>query len=889
VLTVTGLTILVGTPFLIRYLAVDWLRTHGGETVHFEDVDFNPFTATLLLKQLDVSVDEQTTLSFDSVGADLAWMPLLRKQVAVETVYLNGFSIVIDRRQPDAPVFGGIRLPAGEEEPTPDAEAGNWAAGISTVALSDVRLRYLDSQLDLALTIDELTLSSLYQWSAEEPASVEARGALNQAPFQLSGEVAPFASAPRYALNVDVAALQLAAFEHLLKDRLDRLSGQFSFDGNVRFEQNGDDFSVHQDGDIRLQNLNAALVEPAASLASQDLSVNSTLSFDTQGANQDLQLDADIRLQGLDAQATQPPVRVSNRDAALKSKLTLKKLGEDQDLQLEADLRLQGLDAIATQPPVHVSNQDATFKNTLKLKTAGEDQALKLAGDIRLDGLAVIAEQSRLQLLQTGSLTVTGLDLAGPEQLSIEAVQADQLAIGRSADNTEADASIEAGRFRVESLTMADRLLTIDSIVYTDGQSRVRRDAQGNWRMVGIIKAMNELAGQSDDDAAPTDEPAAADPAAAPPAATAPAAESTAEPEPFAAVLNRIEVDGDSSIDFLDEYVKPPYHALVKLETLRIESLDTRKPDQNSPLEFKAGLDKHTRLSLSGNLQPFASPVGVDIQSNIQALDMPPLSPYTRDSMGLVLDSGNLDMDTKFAMDKERMEGLIKLKLHQLELDTVESENSLQSKIPVPLNVALDTLRDSNNTISLKIPVKGDPANPSFNINDALTTALASGVKKGALTYLTFALQPYGAVIAAAKYAGEAATKVRLKPVEFKPGQTDIDAMDKDYLSKIAKLLGERPKLNIKVCGVAVPQDTVWLREQAAAEAKADSKSADGKKTPPVEIDVSQLQALAQARADAVRDYMVATFKTPASRLVGCRPRNETGDDKATPRTDLLI
>jgi hypothetical protein len=186
-----------------------------------------------------------------------------------------------------------------------------------------------------------------------------------------------------------------------------------------------------------------------------------------------------------------------------------------------------------------VSNQDATFKNKLKLKTTGDNQDLQLAGDIRLDGLAVIAEQSRLQLLQTGSLTVTGLDVKGPDRLSIQSVQADRLAIGRSADNTEADASIEAGRFRVESLAMADRLLSVDSVVYTDGRSHIRRDAQGNWRMVGIIKAMNELAGESPDGEA-ADSPAEETPPA-----------ETAEPaQPFAAAVKRIEVEGDSAIDF---------------------------------------------------------------------------------------------------------------------------------------------------------------------------------------------------------------------------------------------------------------------------------------------------------------------------------------------------
>ena len=236
------------------------------------------------------------------------------------------------------------------------------------------------------------------------------------------------------------------------------------------------------------------------------------------------------------------------------------------------------------------------------------------------------------------------------------------------------------------------------------------------------------------------------------------------------------------------------------------------------------------------------------------------------------------------------MDGLVKLKLHQLELENVESKNSLQSQIPVPLDVALDTLRDSNNTISLKVPVTGDPAKPDFDVNDVLSKALAGGVKKGALTYLTLALQPYGTLITAAKYAGEEITKVRLNPVEFEPGQAGLNDTDKDYLSKVAKVLNERPQLAIKLCGVAVPRDTAWFRQQAAAAQKSGDKTGTATRPAAPEVADTQLLDLARARAESVKDYLVTTFKIPADHLVGCRPRIETDADKgAAPRTDLLI
>ena len=83
-------------------------------------------------------------------------------------------------------------------------------------------------------------------------------------------------------------------------------------------------------------------------------------------------------------------------------------------------------------------------------------------------------------------------------------------------------------------------------------------------------------------------------------------------------------------------------------------------------------------------------------------------------------------------------------------------------------------------------------------------------------------------------------TKVRLKPVEFDPGLAEIDAEDKDYLGKVASVLKERPKLAIKLCGVAVDADKAYLQKQAAAKAEKDKKSQTSGPTAP-DIDESQL------------------------------------------------
>lgn len=794
-----GIAVLVSTPLLIKHYAVQWLQENGGDRVHFEDVDLNPFTGKLVLEGLDVQVDDDTTLSFATAAVDVAWLPLWHRQVNIQAVELSELTITI-HQLPDRTLIGGIHLPGDDTPPAEQEPAAEhpWTAGIDTLSLDNIRVHYIDEKLDITLFLEQLQLDKLAQWSEQTPTPVSASGSINDAPFTLSGEITPFSATPRYDISLKLDALQLAAFEKLAQAQLDRLAGEFSYDGKLVYEQQPDGFKVGQDGTLRLQAYSVSV--------------------------------------------KQPVIAVSGDDSRVKSNLTLVTGGDKQDVQLKSDIALAGLD--------------------------------------------VSADEGRLRLLHSAGLTLSALELAGVDRISLDSVEAEDLSFARRTENSARESAADIDRLHIDKLALADNLLAIDSIKITGAHRDLHRDKEGNLAINGIIDDIKSVtAGE------PATEPAAEN--------EAPDSENSADngADALAIAIGRIEVDGDSAFGLHDESVDPPLNTQIKVKTLTLAALDSRKPEQKSALNFEAGIGDHAAIDLEGDVQPFLEPPGVAVKSTISAMDLPPLSPYAEQALGLALDSGTLDADIKVDSGKDKLDGMVKLTLYHLQLKNVESENSLQSSLPVPINVALDSLRDGNDTIALKIPIKGDPANPAFNINDALTKALADGVQKGALTYLTLALQPYGAMITAAKYAGEAIAKVRLNPVVFPAGTSELDDTAKDYLSKVAKVLAERPKLAVKVCGVAVAPDRAQLQQAATAQqagpkaAKTGDKSKEKDQPPAVpEISDEQLRALANARAGTVRDYLVQNFKTPASHLVSCQPRLESGESEdAAPRTDLLL
>ncbi|MEA3274618.1 MAG: hypothetical protein U9Q81_04835, partial [Pseudomonadota bacterium] len=117
-----------------------------------------------------------------------------------------------------------------------------------------------------------------------------------------------------------------------------------------------------------------------------------------------------------------------------------------------------------------------------------------------------------------------------------------------------------------------------------------------------------------------------------------------------------------------------------------------------------------------------------------------------------------------------------------------------------------------------------------------------------------------------------------------------------DYLGKVAKILHDRPKVAVKVCGVAVDKDLDVFRKQQTDKKKPgkDQKEASGKTAPPASSEPTAkekkyLEELATQRATVVKDYLVEEHKSDASHLVGCQPKLELGKAEEQPRTDLLI
>ena len=834
------LGILAGLPLLIENLAERWLAQQSGNQVEVEDVDFNIFTGILRLEGLTIRIEDRTPLSFTSAELNLAWLPIWQQHLQVQSVTLNGFRMVV--RNEDVLKIGSIPLPVADADATPTEPSpqpgSNWMAGIQRLQLNDFTLLYHDQNLHSTVRIDTLSLSDLAQWAPEQAAQLDYRGSINDAPVTLSATLAPFAETPLYNGTLSIEKLDLSAIEPLLQPALKKLAGLVSLSGEFHIEQSDSTLRVRHDGALSIEDVELAHAQ--AHVLNQAINWTGKTELDIATGPGTLQLTNNGKL-------TLAELAVKLPDSGLK-----------------------------------VAHDALQLDGTFSFDNSTEQPDIELSANIDISKLNLSAPEKEVDLINAAGMHIGGLHFKAPQQVEAEVITLDDISLGRAVslqqDKDSRQAFFKAKQLRIDKLLHDGTMTSIDTLHEQDVHVLYHRDKAGNWT---VNTLMGVLLGEEKETPAPTqasDETTVAD--------SADSADSKTD-QPTRLKINRLSASSGSSITILDEAVKPVFRETLTCSKLSVEALDTAKPEQPSPLQLDCKIGKYAGLSSSGTLRPFMQPPGLDIKGKLHAMDLPPLSGYTRDSLGVELDSGTLDVDLTLKSEQRAMQGKAVLKLHQLVLESVDVKNSLQSKIPVPLDVALNTLRDRNNTIELEIPIQGDADSPGFDVSDAISQAFATGLKAGAVSYLKYALQPYGALIVVAQYAGEAVTKVQLKSVKFEPGQSELDDSDRDYLSKVAGILKDRPKLAIKLCGVAVRQDALYFQQQAQAKKTPPA----GKASAPAEpvIDEQQLLELARQRAARVKAYLVETFKTPADHLVGCRPRLDTDVTDVMARTDLLL
>jgi len=858
--------LLVVLPLGLSYGLQKWLLDNGGEDVRIEDIDVNLFNGTAAIHDLNLSAQGRALLTIPKLAVDIDWLPLFSHQVVLRSIAIEGVGLSIEQSSDGRLRIGGINLPAGGERT--EVPAGQqWDVGVDRLQIIDTVIEYGAPDLDMTMRLDELDLSSIKTW-ATDPAPLLLKGTINGAAIRLDGRLPPLAQGFGYHGRMAFDALDLGRFSRVAAAAVSGLDGRLTVDMQLDVLQAPDQpLHVAQSGMLRAEALQFTQAEYQVNVDS-------------------LQWDGDVDLKAAGSPAVTAHGRVQS------ARLACDVTGTDYHVagRLTTDIQLDVVQA--PDQPLHVAQSGMLRAEAVQFTladhrvaldslqwdgdaemTAADTPAVTASGQLQSANLAYDAAGSDYRLARVAEVVAGKVSLQPGNDVSVDDLTVQKLVLAQPAGEG-AGALLAAGTLTLDSLQLSGGKTLLGKLQGSDVVARLRRDRDGQWQVTRIIESLPFARAGAD---------------AAPEQAVEPAAGQEAAAQ-FR--LEEIHIAGNSVIEMQDMSVAPAFKSRLTITDALIGNIDSAKPAQDSPVNIRGFTAKHSKISVKGSVRPFADRPTLKLDNHLEAVALTDLSPYSVNMLGYELKSGQLDADSTISIDNGVMDGRNKLTLHALEVAPVDNEAraQLESRLSLPLGTALDMLRDKHDTIVLDLPVSGDIDSPDFDISDVVNTAVSKAMKKASMTYLTVALQPYGALISIAKLVGEAASKVQLAPVSFSPGNAVQQVGSHDYLDKVAGILNNRPELDIKVCGVVNEIDRATLAAQSVAAVVDRPADKQGGQLPvePVRIGDEQLLDLASQRAAAVTDYLVSKHSISASRLVACQPSiDSTPAGKG--RVDLLI
>jgi hypothetical protein len=290
----------------------------------------------------------------------------------------------------------------------------------------------------------------------------------------------------------------------------------------------------------------------------------------------------------------------------------------------------------------------------------------------------------------------------------------------------------------------------------------------------------------------------------APPAAPADAADATvARPAPEI----RVRV-ADARIErgrarIVDRGVKPHYRSQLDRVDLRARGVRWPGPVIDDLVLAAQGLEGAS-LDVRGSIGT-GSP---NLDAKLVKLPLAPFNPYVT-PRGYSLAGGTLSFDSRAKLGRDAYDTSTRLVISQLEVGGEEGESLFQKNFGIPLTVALGLLKDLRGDVTLSVPVAGDRT----GTRTRLRTLVAQALRKALMGALASPLKLLGAVVGDGKVEAMAP-----EPIAFLPGRAEPAEAGEDRIEQLAGLLSASPGLALTLRGSTGEDDERWLEEQALLE-----------------------------------------------------------------------
>ena len=318
-----------------------------------------------------------------------------------------------------------------------------------------------------------------------------------------------------------------------------------------------------------------------------------------------------------------------------------------------------------------------------------------------------------------------------------------------------------------------------------------------------------------------------------------------------------------SRLVYINEQHQPKTSLTLSNLALSIDQVDTADKNLASKIDFQASINEFGKLKIHGRSKLMSFTQSTEIAADAEQIALTDFSGFSIDTLNRSIEKGALDFTFNGKVENDLIDSNTQLQIHQLgfsaapDIDKKDNETGscFESELGIPLNTALNLLRDKDDSIRIAIPVTGPVDDPEINLTHIINTAIFKTIKTAVLTQLG----PMMAITAIDKIRS-LNDAMKLHPVFFEPGKTTLDTEAQANLKTLADFLKKKEKLSVNVCSVALhhelfSQDTVVSEEKDSAKEAGDNE---------------RLLSLANQRSAAVKQYLIDNA-IDGKRLILCQ------------------
>jgi len=323
--------------------------------------------------------------------------------------------------------------------------------------------------------------------------------------------------------------------------------------------------------------------------------------------------------------------------------------------------------------------------------------------------------------------------------------------------------------------------------------------------------------------------------------------------------IQTIQVEGQSGLRFTDNSLTEPFSAELLFDAIEIKDIDLNDPENIIAYSLEGSVDQYARLDIAGTVAPFASPFAFKKTTKLRNYPIHDLSPYVIEAIGTAFKDGQLDISSEASIIGQELKSDSKLVLKEIEIEAIDKELAaeLDNQLPVPLDTALGILKDKENDVHLSVSVNGELSHLKVGVSGIIITAISKAITAGLAPYLAYTmLGPTGAIAYLGVSLGQSLLKTSFPVIEYEPGVTALTEDQKATLDKVGEKIAAKYADNSEV------NYSICPKVQKNEIGSGGSEEEQGK----------ALYKLGDARAAAVKAYLVENFDIEEERLLSCNP-----------------